>query len=142
MATTLDIFAKKNIDIQILLQDSHFNEILVSLRRHSSKLCHGIWDCLNATNIKWQLNTFFICHQREDNVEQTIQVILSDKFQTCEVCKQVGHEVRRCPQTKIAFQKRRLTQAYNPRKDNQLGAYANLEPFDKLTDIMIPHDFF
>ena len=43
---------------------------------------------------------------------------------------------------KLAFQKRCLSQAYNPRKENQLGSYANLEPFDKLTDITIPQSFF
>ena len=88
------------------------------------------------------MNTFFICHQRNDNIEQIGQAIRFDKTQCCEACKQVGHCIKRCPQTKLAFQKRRVSQAYNPRKENQLGPYVNSEPFDKLTDITIPHNVF
>ena len=128
--------------VETLLQDPHFfKEITVSLRRKSSKLFHRIWDCLDSTNIEWQLNTFFICYQRDDNIQQIVQAIRSDKTQTCEVCQQLGHGSRGCPQTKLAFLKR-VSQAYNPRKENQLGVYANSEPFDKLTDITLPQEFF
>jgi len=101
-----------------------------------------MWDCMDPKNIAWQLDTFFICHQRNDNIEQIVQVIHSDKTQSCEACQQLGHGIRRCPQTKLAFQEPRLSQAYNPRKENQLGIYANFKPFDKLTDTTIPQSFF
>ena len=134
---------KRDIEIGTLLQDpKFFNKITVSLQRNSLKPFHRIWDCLDSTNISWQLNTFFICHQRDDNIEQIVQIIRFDKIQTCEVCKQVGHGIRRCSQTKLAFQKRRVSQAYNPRNENQLGACANSVPFDKLADITIPQKFF
>jgi len=94
---------------------------------------------MDPRNIAWQLETIFICHQRHDNLEQIVQAIRSDETQTCDACLQFGHGIRRWLQTKLAFQKRRLSQVYNPRKENQLGAYANSKPFDKRTDIMIPH---
>ena len=88
------------------------------------------------------IDNFFYFYQHDDNIEYIVKTIRLDKFQICEVCKQEEHDARRCPQTKIAFQKRGLCQAYKPRKESQLGAYANSEPFDKLTDVMIPHEFF
>jgi len=101
---------KHDIELEPSLQNPHFlNQIIVSLRRHSAKPFCRIWDCLNFTNIARQLETFFTCHQREDNLEQIEQSIRSNKTQTCEVCKQVGHCARRCLQTKIAFQNRCLT---------------------------------
>ena len=129
--------------LETLLQDpKYFTNFIVSLRNNSAKPFHRIWDCMVPTNIAWQLDAFFICHQRNDNIEQIVQAMRSDKTQNCEACQQLGHGIRRCPQTKLAIQKRRLSQAYNPRKENQLGSYANLEPFDKLTDITIPQSFF
>lgn len=112
------------------------------MRRHSAKSFYRIWDCLDFTNIEWQLDTFFTCHQRKDDLEQIVQAIHSDKTQTCDACLQFGHSIRRYPQTKLALQKRRSSQVYNPRKKNQLGVYANSEPFDKFTDIMIPQELF
>jgi len=64
-------FSQKHYkEIETLLQDPQFfNKITVSLRRNSAKSFHRIWDCLDSTNIAWQLDTFFICHRRDDNIE-------------------------------------------------------------------------
>ena len=81
-------FSKKhNIKLETLLQDpKFFNNLIVLLRNNSAKPFHRIWDCMVPTNIAWQSDTFFICQQRDDNIEQIIQAIRSDKTQSCETC--------------------------------------------------------
>ena len=90
--------------------------LIVSLRNNSAKPFHRIWDCMDPRNIEWQLDTFFICHQRDDNIEQIVQAIRSDKTQSCEACQQLGRGIRRCPQTKTCISKTLPQSGIQPQK--------------------------
>lgn len=128
--------------IQTILDNPlYFQAIRKTLSNTFPQKYHSIWKLKHST-IQWQLQTFSVCYQRSDTPDQISKAIETDTLSVCEACKIPGHAIKRCPQTKIAYQKRRLQQTNNPRKDTKCGPYANLSPFHLLTDVLIPCEAF
>lgn len=93
-------------------------------------------------NISWQLDTIIICYQRGDNYKQKVQSTRTSTFKRCMFCRARNHATHNCSAYKTALHKRRLESAYNPRKENQCGPYANRSPFHLLTEVLIPDEVF
>ena len=97
---------------------------------------------ITPKNANWQIDTIEKLLQRDENFQIIQNLIRPNKPNYCCACDNKKLRSWNCPHAKQQAQSRRHKLSRNERKDNQVGDYANREPFQLLKDTLIPQQVF